>query len=88
MGNDFAQLPYLCNFTNDALCGHPIRFSTKRRVLPGSIRMPARCDVYQSDAGWQLHGANNWPDADVCRFCPSTNSCLTTPWRGPAELRP
>ena len=24
MGNDFAQLPYLCNFTNDALCGHPI----------------------------------------------------------------
>jgi porin len=24
MGNDFAVLPYLCNFTNDALCGHPI----------------------------------------------------------------
>jgi porin len=24
MGNDFAVLPYLCNFTNDELCGHPI----------------------------------------------------------------
>ena len=24
MGNDFGQLPYLCNFINDALCGHPI----------------------------------------------------------------
>jgi porin len=24
MGNDFAVLPYLCNFTNDAFCGHPI----------------------------------------------------------------
>jgi porin len=24
MGNDFAVLPYLCNFINDALCGHPI----------------------------------------------------------------
>ena len=24
MGNDFAVLPYLCNFTNDGLCGHPI----------------------------------------------------------------
>lgn len=24
MGNDFSQLPYLCNFINDALCGHPI----------------------------------------------------------------
>src|SRR5271169_6602548 len=24
MGNDFAVLPYLCNFTNDQLCGHPI----------------------------------------------------------------
>ncbi len=24
MGNAFAVLPYLCNFTNDALCGHPI----------------------------------------------------------------
>jgi ABC-type transporter MlaC component len=24
MGNDFAVLPYLCNFMNDELCGHPI----------------------------------------------------------------
>ena len=24
MGNDFAVLPYLCNFTNEELCGHPI----------------------------------------------------------------
>jgi porin len=24
MGNDFAVLPYLCNFINDELCGHPI----------------------------------------------------------------
>ena len=24
MGNDFGQLPYLCNFINDALCRHPI----------------------------------------------------------------
>ncbi len=32
MGNDFGQLPYLCNFINDALCGHPITLDTSNNL--------------------------------------------------------
>jgi len=38
MGNDFAVLPYLCNFMNDELCGHPI---TLLATADGQMGRPA-----------------------------------------------